>query len=88
MARMVATKTALSVRLDALADADSKSTLDSATIGIDNRVKLEARLRQRKFFRPALDVLSLSLPQLSDFCFSFPQSRPAPGSHLCAHRPS
>ncbi|GJN90392.1 hypothetical protein Rhopal_003403-T1 [Rhodotorula paludigena] len=46
MARMVATKSALSIRLDALADADSKSSLDSATIGIDNRVKLEARLRQ------------------------------------------
>lgn len=48
MARMVATKAALSIRLDALADADSKSSLDSATIGIDNRVKLEARLRQRE----------------------------------------
>ncbi|BGP41578.1 Nucleolar protein 58 [Rhodotorula kratochvilovae] len=46
MARMVATKASLSIRLDALADADSKSSLDSATIGIDNRVKLEARLRQ------------------------------------------
>ncbi|SCZ87644.1 BZ3500_MvSof-1268-A1-R1_Chr2-2g05110 [Microbotryum saponariae] len=45
MARMVATKAALSIRLDALADADSKSSLDSATIGLDNRVKLEARLR-------------------------------------------
>jgi hypothetical protein len=46
MARMVATKAALSIRLDALADADSKSSLDAATIGIDNRVKLESRLRQ------------------------------------------
>ncbi|GAA5992510.1 hypothetical protein JCM11641_001917 [Rhodosporidiobolus odoratus] len=46
MARMVATKAALSIRLDALADADSKSSLDSATIGIENRTKLEARLRQ------------------------------------------
>ncbi|BGP17822.1 hypothetical protein JCM10213_008378 [Rhodosporidiobolus nylandii] len=46
MARMVATKAALSIRLDALADADSKSSLDAATIGIENRVKLEARLRQ------------------------------------------
>lgn len=52
MARMVATKAALSIRLDALADADSKSSLDSATIGIDNRVKLEARLRQRESFLP------------------------------------
>lgn len=46
MARMVATKAALSIRLDALADADSKSSLDSATIGIENRAKLESRLRQ------------------------------------------
>lgn len=45
MARMVATKAALSIRLDALADADSKSTLDSATIGLEARVKLESRLR-------------------------------------------
>ncbi|GAA6049129.1 hypothetical protein JCM3770_003900 [Rhodotorula araucariae] len=46
MARMVATKSSLAIRLDALADADSKSSLDSATIGIEARVKLEARLRQ------------------------------------------
>ncbi|GAA6058976.1 hypothetical protein JCM10212_001686 [Sporobolomyces blumeae] len=46
MARMVATKAALSIRLDALADADSKSSLDAATIGIENRAKLESRLRQ------------------------------------------
>ncbi|KAM0786383.1 Nucleolar protein 58 [Microbotryomycetes sp. NB124-2] len=45
MARMVATKAALSIRLDALADADSKSSLDAATIGLDNRAKLETRLR-------------------------------------------
>ena len=42
---MVATKAALSIRLDALADADSKSSLDSATIGLESRVKLESRLR-------------------------------------------
>ena len=42
---MVATKAALSIRLDALADADSKSTLESATIGLESRVKLESRLR-------------------------------------------
>lgn len=45
MARMVATKAALSIRLDALADADSKSSLDSATIGLESRAKLETRLR-------------------------------------------
>ena len=45
MARMVATKTALSVRLDALADADSKSDLSAPTIGSEARTKLEARAR-------------------------------------------
>ena len=45
MARMVATKTALSVRVDALTDADDKSTPTAPTIGLENRAKLEARLR-------------------------------------------
>lgn len=46
MARMVATKTALSVRVDALTDADDKSTPSAPTIGLENRAKLEARLRR------------------------------------------
>jgi nucleolar protein 58 len=45
MARMVATKTALSVRVDALTDVDEKSTPMAPTIGLENRAKLEARLR-------------------------------------------
>ena len=45
MARMVATKAALSTRLDALADADSKSDLSAPTIGSESRAKLEARAR-------------------------------------------
>ncbi len=45
MARMVATKTALSIRVDALSDADTKSSSGAGTIGVDNRVKLESRLR-------------------------------------------
>jgi nucleolar protein 58 len=45
MARMVATKTALSVRVDALTDADEKSTPTAPTIGLENRARLEARLR-------------------------------------------
>ncbi|WFD33635.1 Nucleolar protein 58 [Malassezia cuniculi] len=45
MARMVATKAALSIRLDALADADSKSDLSAPTIGAEARAKLEARAR-------------------------------------------
>ena len=42
---MVATKTALSVRVDALTDTDEKSTPLAPTIGLENRAKLEARLR-------------------------------------------
>lgn len=45
MARMVATKAALSIRVDALSDADSRSDVSAAEVGISNRVKLESRLR-------------------------------------------
>lgn len=45
MARMVATKTALSIRVDALADAETKSNPAAARIGSDNRDKLASRLR-------------------------------------------
>ena len=49
MARMVATKAALSIRVDALSDADSKSSAAAASIGIDNRAKLESRLRALEY---------------------------------------
>lgn len=45
MARMVATKAALSIRVDALTDADGKSESTAPSIGTDNRAKLESRLR-------------------------------------------
>ncbi|ODN80328.1 nucleolar protein 58 [Cryptococcus wingfieldii CBS 7118] len=45
MARMVATKAALSIRVDALSDSDSRSEAAAAEVGIANRVKLESRLR-------------------------------------------
>lgn len=45
MARMVATKAALSIRVDALAEVDEKSEATAASIGIENRAKLESRLR-------------------------------------------
>lgn len=45
MARMVATKAALSIRLDALSDDTTKSDVDSASIGLEARIKLESRLR-------------------------------------------
>ncbi|KAG1780423.1 Nop domain-containing protein [Suillus placidus] len=45
MARMVATKAALSIRVDALTDADGKSEETAPSIGLENRAKLESRLR-------------------------------------------
>ncbi|KAK2462305.1 hypothetical protein APHAL10511_005611 [Amanita phalloides] len=45
MARMVATKSALAIRVDALTDADGKSDAAAPSIGLENRAKLEARLR-------------------------------------------
>lgn len=45
MARMVATKAALSIRVDALTDSDGKSDPLAPSIGIENRAKLESRLR-------------------------------------------
>ncbi|OSX60511.1 hypothetical protein POSPLADRAFT_1183059 [Postia placenta MAD-698-R-SB12] len=45
MARMVATKAALSIRVDALTDVDDKSEPQAPSIGIENRAKLESRLR-------------------------------------------
>ncbi|KAJ7666532.1 hypothetical protein B0H17DRAFT_1018936 [Mycena rosella] len=45
MARMVATKAALSIRVDALTDSDGKSELMAPSIGLENRAKLESRLR-------------------------------------------
>jgi len=45
MARMVATKAALSIRVDALTDTEGKSEPTAPSIGIENRAKLEARLR-------------------------------------------
>lgn len=49
MARMVATKAALSIRLDALADSDGKSEPDAPSIGLAHRVKLESRLRAMEY---------------------------------------
>jgi predicted glutamine amidotransferase len=45
MACVVVTKTALSVRVDALADAGEKSTPSAPKISLEDRAKLEARLR-------------------------------------------
>ncbi|KAF9779563.1 Nop domain-containing protein [Thelephora terrestris] len=46
MARMVATKAALSIRVDALTDVEDKSEPTAPTIGLENRAKLEHRLRK------------------------------------------
>ncbi|KAF4574548.1 NOP5/NOP56 family protein [Pleurotus pulmonarius] len=45
MARMVATKAALSIRVDALTDDNGKSEPSAPSIGLENRAKLESRLR-------------------------------------------
>lgn len=45
MARMVATKTALSIRVDALTGASGKSEEQASSVGLENRSKLESRLR-------------------------------------------
>ncbi|RDB19541.1 Nucleolar protein 58 [Hypsizygus marmoreus] len=49
MARMVATKAALSVRVDALTDSDGKSEPTAPSIGVENRAKLESRLRALEY---------------------------------------
>ncbi|KAL0949048.1 hypothetical protein HGRIS_009141 [Hohenbuehelia grisea] len=49
MARMVATKAALSIRVDALTDADGKSEPAAPSIGLENRAKLESRLRSLEY---------------------------------------
>ncbi|KIM25220.1 hypothetical protein M408DRAFT_331324 [Serendipita vermifera MAFF 305830] len=49
MARMVATKAALSIRVDALSDADTKSGVDAPSIGLESRAKLESRLRALEY---------------------------------------
>ncbi|KAG9317130.1 Nop domain-containing protein, partial [Chiua virens] len=49
MARMVATKAALSIRVDALTDADGKSEDQAPSIGLENRAKLESRLRALEY---------------------------------------
>lgn len=46
---MVATKAALSIRVDALSNADSKSSADAPSIGIEHRAKLESRLRALEY---------------------------------------
>lgn len=46
---MVATKASLSIRVDALADVDTKSEPMAPTIGIENRAKLESRLRALEY---------------------------------------
>ncbi|POV94736.1 hypothetical protein PSTT_16675, partial [Puccinia striiformis] len=44
--RMTAAKAALSIRHDALADADTKSAEEAPLIGMEARIKLESRLRR------------------------------------------
>ncbi len=56
MARMVATKAALSIRVDALSDADGKSDTEAHAIGLAHRAKLESRLRSLEYAGDASGV--------------------------------
>lgn len=56
MARMVATKAALSIRVDALADSDDKSAEDAQAIGMGHRVKLESKVRSFEYESGATNV--------------------------------
>ena len=62
MARMVATKAALSIRVDALTDADGKSEPTAPSIGIENRAKLESRLRALEHQGDLTGVRGFSTP--------------------------
>ena len=50
---MVATNTTPLIRVDTLSDADSKSSVDAASIGIENRAKLESPSALDPATRPA-----------------------------------
>ncbi|KZP00037.1 Nop-domain-containing protein [Calocera viscosa TUFC12733] len=65
MARMVATKTALSVRVDALTAVEAKGEPLAATIGISNRAKLESRLRALEYKSGLTSARSAVDPQAS-----------------------
>lgn len=56
MARMVATKAALSIRVDALSDSDGKSESDAPSIGLAHRAKLESKLRSLEYEKDASGV--------------------------------
>lgn len=49
MSRMLATKASLSVRVDALSDADVKSSSQAPSVGLEYRAKLESRLRALEY---------------------------------------
>lgn len=57
---MVATKAALSIRVDALADANEKSESDAPSIGVAHRAKLESRLRALEYQNDASGVRQFS----------------------------
>ena len=59
---MVATKAALSIRVDALTDADGKSEPTAPTIGVENRAKLESRLRALEHQGDLAGIRSFSTP--------------------------
>lgn len=78
MARMTAAKAALSIRHDALADADSKSTDDASSIGMEARLKLESRLRKLEHSIGIQSVRKSTIGSHDQKAFF---KRPDPGSY-------
>lgn len=59
---MVATKAALSIRVDALTDSEGKSEPTAPTIGMENRAKLESRLRALEYQGDLAGIRSFANP--------------------------
>ncbi|MBW0460780.1 hypothetical protein O181_000495 [Austropuccinia psidii MF-1] len=80
MARMTAAKAALSIRHDALSDADNKSSEEAAVIGVEARLKLESRLRRLEHSIGIQSVRKFITPHEQKPFFR----RPDPGSYNAA----
>jgi len=78
MARMTAAKAALSIRHDALADADTKSSEEAPLIGMEARIKLESRLRRLEQSIGIQSVRKSGVSQSNQKPFL---KRPDPGSY-------
>ena len=78
---MTAAKAALSIRHDALADADTKSSEEAPLIGMEARIKLESRLRRLEQSIGIQSVRKSGVSQNNQKPFL---KRPDPGSYNAA----